>query len=121
MCEHRQASDDAERAATAALQRVKEFRLVRGVCDARSAVRGYDLGFQQVRGPRSEFLREAAESASLDEARDPNRQATAALHVATGMNPHRVVHASPDRPCSDGHRRYGCVVRSLGDESIVKR
>ena len=80
-----QPRDDAQTAAAAALERPEQFRIAAGVGDAHLAVGGDDLGLQQAGRRRAEALREAAEAAALNQSRDADVGAAAALDIAAAL------------------------------------
>ncbi len=95
---------------------------VSGSSRVRSVSRVTTPNVEEPRGGESEALREAAEPAALDEPRDTDRPAAAALDVAAGSGCHRLVHVHPGGPRSDrdcGLRLYPPLA-SLRHERVVE-
>ncbi len=99
-----QARDHAEAASATTLERPEEVGIVARVDRADPAIRGHDLGLQQIRRRGSVPLGPAAEAAAADQARDADRQAATALHVTAALRRHRVVGVAPDLACADADR-----------------
>ncbi len=116
----RQAGDDAERSAPAALQGPEQIGILAGIGDPQRTVGGHDLGLQQARRGGAVVLREAAEAAALDETGDADRAAAAALDVAPALGRHRVVGVHPDRAGADGDRGLRRILTSLRHEIVMQ-
>ena len=93
------------------------------VGDAHGAVGRDHFGFEQSGRGHAVVLREAAEAAAGDEARDADRRAAAALHVASGLRRHRVVDGQPARARlhRHGRRRVHLAHAAGGRERVVQR
>jgi len=87
--------DDAKAAASSALDRPEEVGICTGIGDAHRAVGRDDLGFQEPRRDRAVVFRKASETAALDEPRDTDGNAAAALDVAADLRRHRIIDIDP--------------------------
>src|SRR5271154_1642161 len=76
------AGDDSE-AAAAAFERPEEVGIRAGVGDPDLAVGGHDLSLDETPPGKAISLRKAAEASALNETRDADRHAAAALYVAS--------------------------------------
>ena len=117
----RDSRDDAEAAAASALEPPEELGIRARVGDADLAVGGHDLGLEQARRGHAEVLREAAEAAALDQARDADRAAAAALDVAAAARRDGVVGLEPSRAGFDRDgRRAARRPAALRHERVVQ-
>src|SRR5207302_6351389 len=106
----RETRDDAPAAAAAALDGPEEIRIRAGVDDEGAAVRRDDLGLEQSRGGRAETLGETAEAAAMDETRDADRGAAAALHVTARLVGDGLIRSEEHTSELQSHRRHrGCL------------
>src|SRR5437660_10815143 len=103
----RETRDDAPAAAAAALDGPEEIRIRAGVDDEGAAVRRDDLGLEQSRGGRAEALGETAEAAAMDETRDADRGAAAALHVTARLVGDGLIQVDPHGAGSGRYRGHG--------------
>ena len=101
----RDSGHDAEGASAATLERPEQVWVGEGIGYSRLAVRGDHLGLQQARRCEPKSLREAPETAALDEPGDADGHAAAPLHVPVGSRRHSVIDVYPDRARPDGNRR----------------
>ena len=119
----REARHHPERAPAAALEPPEELRVRARARDAHRAVGGDHLGLQQAGGGQAVALGEAAEASALDQARDADGEAAAALDVAARLRGHRVVGVPPHR--AGLHRDRGlrgdAPDAAGGHEGIVQR
>src|SRR5690242_11729532 len=117
------AGDNAEAAATAALEAPEKVGVSTGISDPDGAVGGDDFGFQQPGGRGAEIFREAAETPRLDEPGHAYGAAAAALHVTTAFGRHLVIgmHPNRTRPYRDRWQRRLLRRASLRDEVVMER
>src|SRR5439155_1438635 len=80
------------------------------------------LGLQQARRCEPKSLREAPETAALDERGDADRHAAASLHVPLGSGRHSVIDVYPDRarPDGNGRSRRNRSRTAVGHKRIVQ-
>jgi hypothetical protein len=118
----RQACDDPEAAATAALETPVQVRVGAGIGDPHLPIRGDDLCFEKTCGGGAELFGVAAEPAGQHQPGDADREAPATLHVATALGGDLVVRMAPDRPRPDADRRLrDCLAgASLRHEPVVR-
>src|SRR5208283_1242573 len=104
----REPGDDAEAAAATALQPPEQVGISTRIDDTNLAIGGDHLGFEQSTRGAAVILREAAEAAALDQPRDADGRASAALDVSAAFRGHRVIDMHPDGAgldCHSGLRR----------------
>src|SRR5205823_2554889 len=118
----RQEGHDAPAAAAAAIDGPEEIGIRAGVDDEGAAVRRDDLGLEQSRGGRAEALGQTAEAAALDETRDADRGAAAALHVTARLVGDGLIEVDPHGARFRRHGGHGwCLARAAaGDERFVQ-
>src|SRR5437868_8550664 len=113
----RETRDDAPAATAAALDGPEEIRIRAGVDDEGAAVRRDDLGLEQSRGGRAETLGETAEAAAMDETRDADRDAAAALHVTARLVGDGLIEVDPHGARCGRYRRHrGCLAFTAAAE-----
>ena len=103
----REAGDDPEGPAAAALEGPEQLPVADRVGDADGPIGGDDLGLQQVGGGGAEPLGEAAEPTPQHQPGDPHGGAAPALDIATRPGGDRVIDLQPDRAGAHAHRRLG--------------
>ena len=91
-----QFTDRAETAASASLQRPEQLGVSAGIGDPNRAVCSNDFGFQETPGSGSIVLGETAKATALDQARQADRGAPAALNIFAALGCHRGVRLHPD-------------------------
>jgi hypothetical protein len=96
VCPQREPGHDAKAPAAATLDRPEQVRIHTGVSNPYRAIGNHDLGFQQARRSHPIGLREASETATLDQTRNANGHASATLDVAPPSRRHSVIDLTPD-------------------------
>jgi hypothetical protein len=97
VCPQREPGHDTKAPAPATLDPPEQVRIRTGVGDPHRAIGSHDLGFQQARCSHPICLREASETATLDQTRNANGHASATLDVAPSSRRNGVVDLAPDR------------------------
>src|SRR5215469_14499133 len=87
--------DDPKAAASSALDRPEQVGVRTGIGDTHCAVGRDDLGLEEPRRGRAVVFREASKTAALDEPRDADGDAAAALDIAATLCGNRVVNINP--------------------------
>src|SRR5882757_8874282 len=119
----REPGDDAEGAASAALDCPEQIRIQALVDDAHDPIGRDDLGLEKSCGASAVALGPATEAATLYQPGHANRAAATALHVPPTSSGHHLIRIGPERSGTDAHRRLWCLLgmAALGDEVIVYR
>lgn len=113
---------DAETSAAASLERPEKLRMRAGVCDFDGAVGKHDFRFQQPGRGRTVLLGKTPKAATLDQPRDANGRAAAALDIAAAPGRNRFIKMPPDRAGAhrDGRLRRDFSGTSIWDKGIVQ-
>ena len=106
----------------AAAKSVEQVGVAERVYRPNPPVGCHDFGFEEVRRPGPELLGQAAEAPALDEARDANGQATAALHITAILHCDRVIDPAPDCSGTDRNAWIAAVRdwRALRKKGVVQ-